>query len=237
VTSPNKSASPSPVAIVCDFDGTATLRDIGDEITKHFGGLAHWEAQSARFRRGELDTRGIIEAIYDNLTASEAEVRAFAAREARLRPGFAELVEAARARGAPFILASGGLRQYIEAVLEANLAPELRRYIEVRANEGVFATDGAALRVGFPSEAASRALGCDACGSCKRVAVTDLRRAGVRSIVGIGDGFADRCLARFADRVFARRDSFLQRHCAENGIAHEPFETLHAAAIAVATMS
>ncbi|HXN55501.1 MAG TPA: MtnX-like HAD-IB family phosphatase [Myxococcales bacterium] len=238
MTSPNKSgSSPSPVAVVCDFDGTATLRDIGDEITQHFGGLAHWEAQSARFRRGELDTRGIIEAIYDNLNASESEVRAFAAREARLRPGFAELVEAARARAAPFILASGGLRQYIEAVLEANLSPDLRRYIEVRANEGVFAADGrAALRVTFPGEAASRALGCDTCGSCKRVAVIELRRTGVRSIVGIGDGFADRCLARFADRVFARRDSFLHRHCAEHGIAHEPFETLHAAASAVADM-
>jgi 2-hydroxy-3-keto-5-methylthiopentenyl-1-phosphate phosphatase len=225
------------VGIVCDFDGTATVRDIGDEVSKHFGGLAHWETQSARFRRGELDTRGVIEAIYGNVTASEAEVRAFAAREARLRPGFAELVEVARARNAPFILASGGLRQYIEAVLEANLAPELHRYIEVRANEGIFATgSGAVLRVGFPGEVASRALGCDVCGSCKRVAVTALRRAGVRSIFGLGDGFADRCLAKFADRVFARRDSFLHRHCAEQGIAHEPFETLNAAASALAAM-
>src|SRR5216683_1759929 len=86
----------TPVAVVCDFDGTATLLDIGDEISKHFGGAAHWEAESARFRRGELGTRGIIQAIYTEVFASEDEVRAFAAREARLRPGFSELIAACR---------------------------------------------------------------------------------------------------------------------------------------------
>jgi 2-hydroxy-3-keto-5-methylthiopentenyl-1-phosphate phosphatase len=48
------------LAVVCDFDGTATVLDIGDEISKHFGGEEFWESESARFRNGELDTRGII---------------------------------------------------------------------------------------------------------------------------------------------------------------------------------
>jgi 2-hydroxy-3-keto-5-methylthiopentenyl-1-phosphate phosphatase len=229
-----KSAS-APVAVVCDFDGTATVLDIGDEISKHFGGLPHWETESARFRRGELDTRGIIEAIYARVTASEAEIRAFAAERARLRQGFAELVAACRDRGAPFILASGGLRQYIEAVLEAHLEPALRAHVQVRANEARFASGaGERLRVAFPGEATSRELGCSACGSCKRVAVRDLREAGAAQVIGLGDGFADRCLAQFADRVFARAGSYLQRHCEANRVAYTPFETMHAAAEAVA---
>jgi 2-hydroxy-3-keto-5-methylthiopentenyl-1-phosphate phosphatase len=223
------------VAVVCDFDGTATVLDIGDEISKHFGGLSHWEAERARFRRGELDTRGIIEAIYARVTANEAEIRAFAAERARLRPGFAELVAACRDRGAPFLLASGGLRQYIEAVLDAHLEPALRAHVQVRANEAHFSSAaGQWLRVAFPGEATSRELGCSACGSCKRVAVRDLREAGAAQVMGLGDGFADRCLAQFADRVFARAGSYLQRHCEANRIAHTPFETLHAAAEAVA---
>src|SRR5258708_4691960 len=179
------------VAVVCDFDGTATVLDIGDEISKHFGGLPQWEAESARFRRGELDTRGIIEAIYARVTANEAEIRAFAAERARLRPGFAELVAACRDRGAPFLVAS-------------------------------------------PGEATPRELGCSTCGSCKRVAVRDLREAGAAQVIGLGDGFAARCLAQFADRVFARPGSYLQRHCEASRIAHTPFETLHPAAEAVA---
>jgi len=225
------SPRPSPIGVVCDFDGTATLLDIGDEVSRHFGGAAHWEAERAKFASGALDTRGIIEAIYTHVQASEAEVREFAARTGRLRPGFAELVEACRARGAPFILASGGLRQYVEAVLEAQLPPELRAHIELRANEAHFGPPH--LRVTFPWDERSRAQGCVACGSCKRVAVADLRARGASWVVGIGDGFADRCLVAHADQAFAKEGSYLARHCAQSGIVHEAFDTLERAAAAV----
>src|SRR5207237_6098 len=177
---------PTPLAVVCDFDGTATLLDIGDEISKHFGGVEHWETETARFRRGELDTRGIIEAIYNKILASEEEVRAFAAATARLRPGFSDLVAACRARGAPFFLASGGLRQYIEAVLAANLSPEQRAHVRIVANEGLFGPGG--LKVRFPTEDAARELGCTACGSCKRVAAAEARKAGAPHVIGAGAG-------------------------------------------------
>jgi 2,3-diketo-5-methylthio-1-phosphopentane phosphatase len=212
------------VGVVCDFDGTATLLDIGDEISKHFGGVAHWETASARFRSGELDTRAIIQAIYSKVFADEAAVCAFAAKTARLRPGFVELIAACRDRGAPFVLASGGLRQYIDAVLTANLPPDLRAHVELVANEGIFASDG--LRVLFPTEEAARELGCAECGSCKRVAVAVARKRGARRVIGVGDGFADRCLARSADELWAREGSYLHRWCIENGVPHTAFTTL-----------
>jgi 2-hydroxy-3-keto-5-methylthiopentenyl-1-phosphate phosphatase len=225
----------APAALVCDFDGTATLVDIGDEISKHFGGADHWEAESARFRRGELDTRGIIQAIYTNVFASEDEVRAFAARTARLRPGFSDLIAACRDRGVPFILASGGLRQYIEAVLEAQLPADLRSHVQLVANEGIFGPGG--LKVRFPTEEAARELGCGACGSCKRVAVAQARRAGARHVIGAGDGFADRCLARSADSIWARDGSYLHRWCVESHVAHTPFTTFDPLARAVAAIA
>jgi 2-hydroxy-3-keto-5-methylthiopentenyl-1-phosphate phosphatase len=226
------STNTSPVGVVCDFDGTATVTDIGDEVSRHFGGLAHWEERSAAFRRGDLDTRGIIEAIYATTTASEAELAAYAVSVARLRPGFGDLIEACRARGAPFTLASGGLRQYIEPVLAAHLNDSARAHVRIRANEAIFGPPH--LRVSFPGDAESRRLGCAVCGSCKRVAVADLRAAGVRHIIGIGDGFADRCLARTADQIFAREGSYLHRFCLENSIPHAAFTTLANAAEAVA---
>ena len=111
---------------------------VAHEHARRIGGAAHWESESARFRSGELDTRGIISAIYTRVLASEQEVRAFAASTAKLRPGFSELVAACAQRGAPFVLASGGLRQYIEAVLAAHLPEDLRGQVRVIANEGVF---------------------------------------------------------------------------------------------------
>jgi 2-hydroxy-3-keto-5-methylthiopentenyl-1-phosphate phosphatase len=222
-----------PLAVVCDFDGTATVLDIGDEISRHFGGAAHWEAEQARFRRGELDTRGIIEAIYARVFASEVEVCDFAAWAARLRPGFDELVRACKERGAPFILASGGLRQYVEAVLDRHLSADLRAHVRVMANEGIFGSAG--LKVRFPTGSRATELGCDACGSCKRVAVAELRALGAGHVIGIGDGFADRCLARTADSLWAREGSYLHRYCIENAIPHTPFTSLVPSARAVAT--
>ncbi len=148
------------LAVVCDFDGTATVLDVGDEISKHFCGADYLAAQKKLFLEGELDTRSIIQSIYTPVVASEAAVVAFALQVAKLRPGFAELVAAARERGAPFILASGGLRQYIEAVIAAHLAPELRDHVWIRANEAAFSPAG--LRVTYPGDAESRKLGATA---------------------------------------------------------------------------
>lgn len=221
----------SALAVVCDFDGTATLLDIGDEISKQFGGRAHLEQQKAMFGRGELTTRDIIEGIYTHVRASEKEICDFVVGAAHLRPGFDDLVRAARDRGAPFILASGGLRQYIDAVLAAHLPSELSAHVQVRANEAVFTEEG--LRVRFPGEAASRLAGCSVCGSCKRVSVAEVRGAGAGYVIALGDGFADRCLAEFSDRTFARQDSYLQKYCLEHGVPHTPFVELYQAAEAV----
>jgi 2-hydroxy-3-keto-5-methylthiopentenyl-1-phosphate phosphatase len=219
------------LGIVCDFDGTATLLDVGDEISRRFAGADWLALQKRLFREGRLTTRAIIQGIYEPIRAGEAEIVSFAAEIARLRPGFAELVAAARARAAPFFLASGGLRQYIEAVLAKHLAPELRDWVQIRANEGCFGPGG--LRVSYPSEAKSRAAGCEICGSCKRVVVAEARGGGASYVLGLGDGFADRCLVRFADRTFARAGSYLHEYCLENGLACTPFTDLQGAAEAV----
>ncbi len=221
----------SDLAVVCDFDGTATVLDIGDEISKRFAGASWLALQKRLFLEGKLTTRAIIQSIYTPIRASEAEIVAFAVQEAKLRPGFVEVVRAARDRGAPFFLASGGLRQYIEAVLAKHLPADLRAHVKIRANEAVFGDSG--MRVEYPGDAESRALGCEVCGSCKRVCVAEARRAGAKYVIGIGDGFADRCLVQFADRIFAREDSYLHRYCQEHQFACTPFTDLFGAAEAV----
>jgi 2-hydroxy-3-keto-5-methylthiopentenyl-1-phosphate phosphatase len=219
------------LAVVCDFDGTATLLDIGDEISRHFSGAEYLSLQKKLFLEGKLSTRAIIQSIYTPVRAGEAEVVAFALRTAKLRPGFVELVAAARDRGAPFYLASGGLRQYVEAVMAAHLPKELRAHLQIRANEATFSPEG--LRVSFPFEAESRAAGCEVCGSCKRVAIAEARSTGATYVLGIGDGFADRCLVDFADRTFAREGSYLHGYCQDRRLDCTPFTDLYGAAEAV----
>src|SRR5437868_4689761 len=85
-------------------------------------------------------------------------------------------------------------------VLAAHLSRELSAHVQVVANEAIFSPEG--LRVRLPTEEAARELGCTECGSCKRVAVAQARQSGARHVIGIGDGFADRCLARCADTLW-----------------------------------
>jgi len=219
------------LAVVCDFDGTATVLDIGDEISRHFCGADYLALQKKLFLEGKLTTRAIIQSIYTPIRAPEAEVVAFALKAAKLRPGFVELVAAARDRGAPFFLASGGLRQYVEAVVTAHLPADLREHLRITANVAEFSPEG--MRVRYPTDAESRVAGCDVCGSCKRVAVAEARRTGAKYVIGIGDGFADRCLVQFADRSFAREDSYLHRYCRAHDLACTPFTELYDAAAAV----
>ena len=44
--------APSPWAVVCDFDGTATTEDIGDQVVLRFASGGHYEAQEALYHAG-----------------------------------------------------------------------------------------------------------------------------------------------------------------------------------------
>ena len=131
-----------------------------------------------------------------------ADVVEFVVREARVRPGFRELVE----RFDPLVV-SGTFHELIEPVLERE-----RVEVDLLANrldprrEGwrVLLRDGAV---------------CEVCGEgCKRAALP----AG--EVVYVGDGYSDRCAALAATRVFAREG--LAEFLEGQGVAFTPFEDL-----------
>jgi 2-hydroxy-3-keto-5-methylthiopentenyl-1-phosphate phosphatase len=203
-------------AVVCDFDGTATTEDIGDQVSIRFAGHGHWRAAEDRYAAGEFPFAQLLRAIFAPVTASAAEIAAFAAERAVLRDGFVPFLADCQARGRPFVVCSAGLDVYIEPVL-ARLPADLRRHLWLRANEGRCSPQGMA--VAFHG---GGAFDCGRCGFCKGAVVRQLQAAG-RRVVFLGDGTADRCGARAADRVFARRS--LVRWCREEGIAFDPFES------------
>ena len=119
---------------------------------------------------------------FATVTAPLDEVREFVLRQARLRPGFHELVE----RYEPLVV-SGTFHELIEPVLEREeVSVELlANRVEARP-EGwrVLLRDGAV---------------CVSCGEgCKRAALPP------GEVVYVGDGYSDRCAALAAARVFAR---------------------------------
>jgi 2-hydroxy-3-keto-5-methylthiopentenyl-1-phosphate phosphatase len=206
-----------PWAVVCDFDGTATLEDVGDRVSIHFAGHDAWRRAEDEYKAGAFPFGDLLRRIFAPITASPAEIAAFAREAAVLRPGFERFVGACRDAGVPFVLCSAGLDLYIEPVLE-RLDPAVRAHVEVRCNEGRCSPEGLAVEF----HGGGTHAGCGSCGFCKGTVVEALQARGHR-VAFVGDGSGDRCGARVADAVFARRR--LAECCAAEGIPYARFET------------
>jgi 2-hydroxy-3-keto-5-methylthiopentenyl-1-phosphate phosphatase len=215
-----------PWAVVCDFDGTATVEDTADALSIEYIGYERWKKANDAFHAGEIDFEALLREIFEPIDASPAEVRAFAQAHVRFRPGFEQLLATCRRQEIPFVLASGGLDIYIEPALE-KLPASLREGLEMRANHAEYVSGGLALT--FPYRHAEGA--CGTCGSCKGAVVKELQASGHR-VISVGDGNADRCMAGVADVLFAR--GRLLEWCQGAGVACTPFETLHVVAARLA---
>jgi 2-hydroxy-3-keto-5-methylthiopentenyl-1-phosphate phosphatase len=131
-----------------------------------------------------------------------ADVVEFVVREARVRPGFRELVE----RFDPLVV-SGTFHELIEPVLK-------REGVEVDLLANRLDPRREGWRVLPRSEST-----CEACGEgCKRSALPE------GEVVYVGDGYSDRCAALAATRVFARNG--LAEFLEARGVAFTPFEDL-----------
>lgn len=202
--------------MVCDFDGTVTTEDIGDQLSIQFAGRELWQAAEDRHAAGEITFSELITAIFAPVKADRTQIAAWARDQAVLRPGLERFIARCRERRIPFLVVSAGLNVYVEPILD-ELAPELRSYIELRCNRASCSSSG--LTVTFQTTARE---GCGKCGFCKGVIVDELHAAGFQVAV-LGDGGADRCAAKKADLIFARRR--LPHYCEELGLPYLPFET------------
>lgn len=205
--------------IVVDFDGTITEQDLLDAVAERFGDSAVYQHADAGLDAGRMSLHDVIRSEFEPVRAPLDEVVTWVLGNARIRPGFHELVDAADRNGWRIVILSSGFRELIEPVL----AREGLEGVELLANE--VDPDPSGWRVRFRDEDS-----CTVCGEpCKRSTVTAL--AGGDEVVYIGDGHSDRCAAEDADLVFARRG--LSRWLDERGRPYEPFEDFHSVVFAL----
>jgi 2-hydroxy-3-keto-5-methylthiopentenyl-1-phosphate phosphatase len=191
-----------PLALVLDWDGTATERDTLHMAIERFGDLHAFEALEEDLGRA-LTLDEVIAAEMATIGAPLDEVAGWLVEHVRVRRGFHELVETHD----PLVV-SAGFHELIEPILA-------REGISARlsANHIVVGSDG--WRASF----ADRPL-CAVCGErCKRAAV-----AGLGPFAYAGDGYSDRCVTLAAERRFARDG--LAEWLDAQGIAYEPFDDL-----------
>ena len=201
------------VAIISDFDGTISRRDIGH----HFFGTfinerERWLALLEQWRLGLISSRECLESEIALVRADQEDLDTFLGNEG-LDPYFKDFVDFCERRAIDILITSDGLDYYIDRLL-------MRfgfGYLEFNANHLVL-EDGRIDGIEFPY---FNAMDCTRCGNCKRSHLERLERAG-HFTVYVGNGFSDRCPAEHADIVLAKGE--LLDHCRAQKIDHIPFE-------------
>jgi 2,3-diketo-5-methylthio-1-phosphopentane phosphatase len=202
------------VRVFVDFDGTVTRHDVGNAFFRKFGGdLCDGYVES--YRSGEISA---VECFALEAAAMGEFSRNSAERFVRSQPidaTFAGFVAYARRRGYGVAVVSDGLDYYIDEILRTNGIE-----VDFFANHATLhqgsSSDLCMLSVAFPYADAD----CPRCACCKRNIMLT-RSADEDVIVLIGEGYSDRCPARYADIVFAKKD--LQKFCQTENISYFPY--------------
>ena len=205
--------------VFVDFDGTITEEDVGNRFFEHFGG-PHARELVADYRAGRMSAQECFRRETEALGHFTGAQAATFLHERALRGGFAEFVSFCRDRQLDLTILSDGLDYYIDIILSHHGLEEIPRLANHFVLDDRDERQAARPRIEFPYGDAE----CDRCACCKRNQM--VTRAGDDEVIAfIGDGYSDRCVAQYADLVFARGE--LQAFCQEANVSYLPYQTFH----------
>ncbi len=194
-------------AIISDFDGTVTYKDIGNTLCLHFKATTQYDIEAAYDMRA--DAREWMRRHFKRIKADKAEFEEVVLNNAVIRKGFMEFAAHCTANNIPIEIASGGLDIYIKPVLNKFKVP----HFPVRSVKGQYTRDG--IDVSF-TDYEGRSLE-----EFKRARVKHFKDAGYTTLY-FGDGPGDFEAAQEADMVFA--DSYLAKLCQKHNVAYRPLD-------------
>ncbi len=197
-------------ALVVDFDGTACLQDVSEELLEAFGDPS-WPQFDDAVDRGEMGLREAAGRQAAMLSGSREELLAYALEHAELDPTFPRFVAWAEGRALPLALVSDGFAFYIRPMLEAAGLS----HVEVVTNELAFGDGPPRLR--HPNGHRE----CIGCGTCKMLAVQRFQ-ASHGPVAFVGEGQSDRYGALYADVTFAKLG--LVPICEADGVPYLPWK-------------
>nr|MBC7243815.1 MtnX-like HAD-IB family phosphatase [Chloroflexota bacterium] len=201
----------SQVAVLCDFDGTATPCIVIDMLYRRFAAPSCLQMVKL-WEQGKISTPEEMRACFATITAGRAEMEHLL-DSVPLDPAFPDLVSFCQQQGYPFAIVSDGLTWYIRYILERHGI----HHVQVYANEIHFGPDG--LHLSFPWYSAESPLR----GTSKLAFVRRYKAEGFQ-VVFIGDGLSDIEVVGAADVLFARAS--LLDYCREQRIPAMPFSNL-----------
>ena len=200
--------------ILCDFDGTISIRDMGYVLLDRFSS-GDWEAIDRDFCEGKIGSKEAYSRIAKIIKGDKQAVLNFIQNHSDIDPYFTSFYQYCRNAGIDVKIVSDGLDFYIEILLEIHHLSEIPFYANCTHFLG---KDG--MDISFPHLSEE----CGLCGTCKKRLV-QIHRKDYDSILFVGNGFSDRCGAREADFVFAKGS--LYSYCIDQDIPCHFFEDFH----------
>ncbi|MDQ6639839.1 MAG: HAD-IB family phosphatase, partial [Pseudomonadota bacterium] len=191
--------------VLCDFDGTITL-DVTDSLLLRFG-RPGWEALEVEWRAGRIGSRECMAGQIALLDCSREELDEHLA-PVEIDPAFVPFVAAVAGAGVRLCIVSDGLDLAIASILDRHGIEGIPVFASRLVQSGA-----RGWRLEFPHARA----GC-ASATCKCAHALSAASAPERSVLVIGDGESDVCVAGSADLVFARKR--LLDHCEAAGLVH-----------------
>ena len=200
-------------AAVSDFDGTITLRDVGDHLLLHYG-FSDRKAIEASYSL-KVRVEDFMKRAFAGARLTEDAIACFVREKVRTRAGFREFLRFCEASGVPFEIASGGVDLYADPFFKMH-------GVKVKSFFGRARVVKDGIEINYPF------LKLMDLSSFKASRVRRLKRAGHR-VVFFGDGPNDFKAALLADKVYAA--GRLLKLCRERGIAASPLTDFRKAAI------
>jgi 2,3-diketo-5-methylthio-1-phosphopentane phosphatase/HAD superfamily hydrolase (TIGR01549 family) len=191
--------------ILCDFDGTISVRDISYELLSTFA-RGSWEEIDRQYREGKIGSSESYRRIALICEATPRRMESFIMERSLIDPYFGGFLDFCLRRGIDLKIVSDGFDIYISRILEHHgISP-----IATFANHISFKRGGK-ICIEYPHYSEE----CGRCGTCKRAILREHRPLYDR-IAYIGNGYSDRCAAQEADRVYAK--DVLFEYCVREGI-------------------
>ncbi len=191
-------------AAVSDFDGTITLRDVGDHLLLHYG-FSDKKTIEASYSL-KVRVEDFMKRAFAGASLTEKTIADFVREKVKARPGFRDFIFFCEKNSVPFEIASGGVNLYADPFFE-------KHGVKVKSFFGRARVVKGGIKIHYPF---LKRLDLS---TFKEDRVLRQKRAG-RRVIFFGDGPNDLKAAAAADKVYAA--GRLYKLCREHGIAASP---------------
>ncbi len=181
--------------VFSDFDGTITEKDVLMSIVEHFAPPLWKEIWKKIFTREITISQGVEELFHLIPSSRKEEITSWVLKHIKVREGFPEFLQFLKKEGIPFVIVSGGLDFYINAIIK----PYRELITAVYANKAVFTEKY--IKVEFIYRCNN--ICKNDCGMCKPY-VMEKFYSDKRPWIYIGDSITDLEVAGVSDIIFAR---------------------------------